>query len=56
MELLPTGFEVKDLRVEYRIAAKLGDLLNPVVYPIDGGYIVALDIDGQPSAIIEFLS
>ena len=56
MELLPTGFEIKDLRVEYRIAAKLGDLLNPVVYPIDGGYIVALDIDGQPSAIIEFLS
>ena len=56
MELLPEGFEVRDMRVEYRLAAKLGDMLTPTLYPIDGGYIVALDIDGQPSAIIEFLS
>ena len=56
MELLPEGFEVRDMRVEYRIAAKLGDMLTPTLYPIDSGYIVALDIDGQPSAIIEFLS
>ena len=56
MELLPEGFEVRDMRVEYRIAAKLGDLLTPTLYPIDGGYIVALAIDGEPSAIIEFLS
>ena len=56
MELLPEGFEVRDMRVEYRIAAKLGDLLSPTLYPIDGGYIVALAIDDQPSAIIEFLS
>ena len=56
MELLPEGFEVHDMRVEYRIAAKLGDLLTPTLYPIDGGYIVALAIDNQPSAIIEFLT
>ena len=56
MELLPEGFEVSDMRVEYRIAAKLGDRLTPTLYPIDGGYIVALAIEGQPSAIIEFLS
>ena len=56
MELLPEGFEVRDMRVEYRIAAKLGDMLTPTLYPIDGGYIVALAIDGEPSAIIEFLS
>jgi acyl-ACP thioesterase len=56
MELLPEGFEVKDMRVEYRIAAKQGDLLTPTLYPTDGGYIVALAIDGQPSAIIEMLS
>ena len=56
MELLPEGFEVHDMRVEYRIAAKQGDLLTPTLYPIDGGYIVALAIDTQPSAIIEFLS
>ena len=56
MELLPAGFEVKDMRVEYRIAARYGDLLTPTLYPIDGGYIVALAIDGQPSAIIELLT
>ena len=56
MELLPDGFEVRDMRVEYRIAAKQGDLLTPTLYPIDGGYIVALAIDNQPSAIIEFLT
>ena len=46
MELLPEGFEVHDMRVEYRIAAKLGDRLVPTVH----------SIDGEPSAIIEFLS
>ena len=56
MELLPDGFEVRNLRVEYRIAAKLGDRLTPVLYQTDGGYIVSLAIDGQPSAIIELLS
>ena len=56
MELLPKGFEVSDMRVEYRIAAKLGDLLTPTLYPIDGGHIVSLAINGEPSAIIEFLS
>ena len=56
MELLPEGFEVRDMRVEYRIAAKLGDRLTPTLYPIDGGHIVSLDIDSQPCAIIEFLS
>jgi len=56
MELLPEGFEVKDMRVEYRIAARLGDLLIPTLYPIDGGYIISLAIDKQPSAIIELLA
>ena len=56
MELLPEGFEVHDMRIEYRIAAKQGDLLTPTLYPIDGGYIVSLAIDNQPSAIIEFLT
>ena len=55
MELLPVGFEVHDMRVEYRIAARLDDLLTPTVYSIDGGYIVSLAVNGQPSAIIEFL-
>ena len=55
MELLPEGFEVRDMRVEYRVAARLDDLLTPTVYSIEGGYIVSLAVNGQPSAIIEFL-
>lgn len=54
MELLPADFEVKGLRVEYRVAAKLGDVLTPVVYQIAGGFIVALSVGTVACAIIEF--
>ena len=54
MELLPEGFRVNGLRVEYRIAAKLGDELIPTVYRTEGGIIVSLSIAGDVSAIIEF--
>ncbi len=54
MELLPEDFKVKGLRVEYRVAAKLGDVLLPVVYRIDSGIIVSLSIGSEVSAIIEF--
>ena len=42
------------LRVEYRVAAKLGDVLVPTLYRIDGGLIVALSVGNETSAIIEF--
>ncbi|MBQ8702689.1 MAG: hypothetical protein IJ549_08025 [Prevotella sp.] len=54
MELLPEDFEVKGLRVEYRVAAKLGDILIPTLYQIDGGIIVLLSIGSGVSALIEF--
>jgi acyl-ACP thioesterase len=54
MELLPENFEVKCLRVEYRVAAKLGDVLVPVVYNVEGRFIVALSVGDDVSAIIEF--
>ena len=54
MELLPEGFEVKCLRVEYRVAAKLGDVLVPVVYNVEGRFIVAISVGDDVSAIIEF--
>jgi acyl-CoA thioesterase FadM len=54
MELLPEGFVVRGLRVEYRVAAKLGDVLVPTLYHIDGGLIVALSVGSETSAIIEF--
>ena len=37
MELLPEGFEVRGVRVEYRVAAKLGDILIPTVFQSEVG-------------------
>lgn len=54
MELLPEDFEIKGLRVEYRVAAKLSDMLVPTIYKHDGVIIVSLSIGEDVSAIIEF--
>lgn len=54
MELLPDDFIVTGMRVEYRVAAKLGDTLTPTVYEIENGFIVALSIGKEASAIVEF--
>lgn len=54
MELLPEDFVVKGLRVEYRVAAKLGDMLTPTIYQIEGGIIVSLSMGNDVCAIIEF--
>ena len=54
MELLPEDFVVSGLRVEYRVAAKLGDCLTPTIYKIADGIIVSLSIGNEVSAIIEF--
>ena len=54
MELLPVDFEVRGLRVEYRVAAKLGDVLTPVVYTDGNQVLVALSIGHEVSAIIDF--
>ena len=54
MELLPEDFVVQGLRVEYRVAAKLGDCLTPTIYKTADGIIVSLSIGSEVSAIIEF--
>ena len=56
MELLPEDFMVKGLRVEYRVAAKLGDMLTPTIYQIEDGIIVSLSMGNDVCAIIEFTS
>ena len=56
MELLPEDFEVKGLRVEYRVPAKLGNQLIPILFQIEEGIIVSLSIGSDVSAIIEFTS
>ena len=56
MELLPEDFVVKGLRVEYRVAAKLGDSLTPTLSQIENGFIIALAMGNEASAIVEFTS
>ena len=54
MELLPENFVICGLRVEYRVAAKLGDMLKPTIFKSADGIIVSLSIGSEVSAIIEF--
>lgn len=54
MELIPENFKVQGLRVEYRVAAKLGDVLIPTIYKIEGGFIISLSVGNDVSTIIEF--
>ena len=44
MELLPEDYVVSGLRVEYRVAAKLGEMLVPTIYKNDNVIIVSLSI------------
>ena len=54
MELLPEDFVVSGLRVEYRVAAKLGEMLVPTIYRHDNIFVISLSIGSEVSAIIEF--
>ncbi len=54
MELLPDDFPVHSLRVEYRVAAKLGDLLIPTIHKTDDAIIVVLSTGSEVAAIMEF--
>lgn len=55
MELLPEDFKISGMRVEYRVAAKLGDTLIPTMYNIEDGFIISLSIGDDISAIIELI-
>ena len=54
MDLLPEDFKVRGMRVEYRIAAKLGDVLKPILITQEENVIAVLMLEDKPSAIIEF--
>ncbi len=55
MELLPDGFEVRGMRMEYRVPAKLGDALTPMLYRIaDYKILITLSIGDEVSTIVEF--
>ena len=56
MEMLPQNKDCRRLRVEYRNQAHLGDEIHPVVYNIEGGYVVALnDKEGKAYSVVELV-
>jgi medium-chain acyl-[acyl-carrier-protein] hydrolase len=54
-EFLPEDFMVRQMRVEYRAQAKLGDIIVPMISNSDNLYTVVLaDSSHRPYAILEF--
>lgn len=52
-EYLPEGIRIAELRVEYKKAAYLGDVMIPRISRIPEGYVIALcDSAGSPHAIV----
>ena len=54
---LPEGFALHGMRAEYRRAAVLGDVIEPLLYfsPSAGDCFVSLNTpDGQPYAVVQF--
>ena len=55
MDYLPESFKVRQLRAEYKISAKLHDVLIPYVNVTNGVYTIALcDEAKKPYAVVEF--
>ena len=55
-ECLPQDFLLRRIRVEYRKAAVLGDVLFPVIYKQKDGITVMLtDGEKKPYAIVQFI-
>ncbi len=52
---IPAESEIRELRVEYRRQAMLGDHITPVVYRMEGDrFLVSMnDADGKPYAVVE---
>lgn len=57
LQYLPKDFSIYQMRAEYRQQAKLGDIILPVVFPVQLGFVVVLENeDGKPFSIVELLS
>ena len=55
-ELLPAEFKIKELRVEYKKEAKLGDTIRSSVKKTEEGIVVVLaDTEDKPYAIVQFI-
>ncbi len=54
--VLPDDYEIKELRVEYKKEAKLGDLVNIMVdFEEDRITVLLADEEGKPYAVVAFL-
>lgn len=53
-ELIPVDFEIKRVRIEYKVAARLGETLTPVLYTEDDKYYVELKCERGTCAVIAF--
>lgn len=54
-DYIPAGYDIKQMRAEYKKQALLGDVIIPYVSERDGIYTVALcDSEDQPYAAVEF--
>ena len=53
---LPDDFSVREMRVEYRRQAKLGDMIQPMRYELEDGYLVVLqDPEGKIYCVVRFI-
>jgi len=56
MDYIPEKFEIRQLRVEYKSQAVLGDMIYPVVCSADDSYVISLNKeDTKPYCIVEIL-
>ena len=54
-EYLPEGYKYNNVRVEFKIPARLGQSLVPqTLLTADGTFYVELSLDGKTSTLIEF--
>ena len=54
LELLPDGFVVQRVRIEYKVPARLGDVLSPAVCCLGGEVYVVLRLEGHVSTVFCF--
>ena len=55
MEYLPEGYEIRQMRAEYKKQALLGDRMHPMVYEREAATVVSLNSgEGQPYCVVEF--
>ncbi len=55
LDLLPEGFEVSGMRVEYKSQTRFGNTLQPLMYANGDSIVVNLTANGHPCAIVEFV-